>query len=107
MTTHFYGQRMDGPTEDGRILQAGVFNEVEVRAAAGITMALGAVAFVYANFEKVFEPIQLVTIFFFVEFLIRVTAGFHHSPVGIVARWITHLGAVNTMVERLLTGIRT
>ena len=43
-------------------------------------MALGAVAFVYANFEKVFEPIQIVTIFFFVDFLIRVTVGLQVQP---------------------------
>ena len=80
MAKRFYGERMQGPTEDGRILYAGVFNENEVRAAAGITMALGAVAFVYANFEKVFEPIQIVTTFFFIDFLIRVTVGLQVQP---------------------------
>jgi len=84
-----YGETMQSPLEDGRVLQAGVFNEVEVRAAAGITMAAGAVAFVYANFEKVFAPIQIVTTFFFIEFLIRVTIGLRYSPVGVVSRWIT------------------
>ena len=66
-----------------------MFNENEVRAAAGITMALGAVAFVYANFEKVFEPIQIVTTFFFIDFLIRVTVGLRYSPAGAVAGWLT------------------
>ena len=70
-----YGEIIDGLTVDGREMRAGVFNENQVRAAAGITMALGAVAFVYANFEKVFAPIQIVTTFFFVDFLIRVTVG--------------------------------
>src|SRR5687767_2290455 len=89
MTSWTYGETLDGPTVDGRVLHAGVFNGVEVRAAAGITMALGAIAFVYANFEKVFEPIQIVPTFFFVEFLIRVTLGLGYSPVGVVSRWIT------------------
>ena len=53
-----YGETIEGLTVDGREVHAPVFNENEVRAAAGITMALGAVAFVYANFEKVFVPIQ-------------------------------------------------
>jgi hypothetical protein len=81
-----YGEIIEGLTVDGREIHAPVFNENEVRAAAGITMALGAVAFVYANFEKVFGPIQIVTAFFFVDFLIRVTVGLTYSPVGVVAR---------------------
>ena len=89
MGKRFYGERMQGPTEDGRVLEAGVFNEVEVRIAAGITMAMGAIVFAFANWEKVFAPIQIVTTFFFIEFLIRVTAGIHRSPVGIVSRWLT------------------
>ncbi len=59
-----------------------MFNENQVRAAAGLTMALGAVAFAYANFAKVFMPIQVVTTFFFVDFLIRVTVGIKYSPDG-------------------------
>ena len=66
-----------------------MFNEQPVRAAAGITMALGAIAFVYANFEKVFWPIQLATSFFFVDFGIRVLFGLRFSPVGVVAGWMT------------------
>ena len=89
MSERFYGERMQGPTEDGRLLHAGVFNETEVRVAAGITMAMGAIVFAFANWEKVFAPIQIVTTFFFLEFLIRVTLGFHRSPVGVVSRWLT------------------
>jgi hypothetical protein len=89
MSKRFYGERMQSPTEDGQILHAGVFNEVEVRIAAGITMAMGAIVFALANWEKVFAPIQVVTTFFFIEFLIRVTAGFHRSPVGIVSSRLT------------------
>ncbi len=89
MSERFYGERMLGPTDDGRLLKAGVFNEVEVRIAAGITMAMGAIVFAFANWEKVFAPIQIVTTFFFIEFLARVTLGFHRSPVGIVSRRLT------------------
>ena len=38
----------------------------------------------YAYFEKVFVPIQIVSTFFFVEFLIRVTVGFQLQPDGLV-----------------------
>ena len=34
-------------------------------------------------------PIKIVTTFFFVDFLIRVTVGLSYSPVGVVARWLT------------------
>jgi hypothetical protein len=77
-----YGQHIDGLTVKGKLLQAGVFNENEVRAAAGVTMAIGAVVFVLALTQKIYLPLQLATIFFFIEFTIRVTAGLQHSPVG-------------------------
>ncbi|HEY7631839.1 MAG TPA: DUF4395 domain-containing protein [Thermoleophilaceae bacterium] len=69
--------------------QAAVFNENEVRAAAGLTMVTGAVAFSYAYFAKNYLPLQAVTVFFFAEFLIRLTAGLRYSPTGIVARGMT------------------
>ena len=74
---------------DGKELQAGVFDENEVRAAAGLTMVIGAVAFSYAYFRHQYLPLQAVASFFFVEFLIRVTAGLQYSPTGIVAHAIT------------------
>jgi hypothetical protein len=67
-----------------------VFNEVEVRAAAGVTMALGTYAFVYANFSKYFLPIKIITAFFFIDFLLRVTVGLQWSPVGLLAKVIVH-----------------
>jgi hypothetical protein len=60
------------------------YNENQVRAAAGITMAAGTYAFVYAYFDKEFVPIKVVTTFFFVDFLIRVFGNLNHSPSGIV-----------------------
>ena len=69
-------------------MHAPAVNEHQARAAAGITMALGAVAFVYANFEKLFWPIRTVSAFFFVDFLVRVTAGLERSPSGFVAGWM-------------------
>ncbi len=76
-------------TVDGRDLLAAVVNEKQARAAAGITMAAGAVAFVYANFEKLFWPIRTVSTLFFVDFLIRVTRGLERSPSGLFAGWMT------------------
>jgi hypothetical protein len=81
-----FGQRISGLSVDGRELRAAVFNENEVRAAAGVTMVVGAVAFSYAYFERQYVPLQVVATFFFVEFLIRVTVGLRYSPVGLVAR---------------------
>jgi hypothetical protein len=75
---------------DGKELHAAVVDERQVRVAAGLTMAIGAVAFVYANFDKLFWPIRMVSAFFFVDFLLRVAAGVEHSPTGLVAGWLTH-----------------
>ena len=52
-------------------------------------MVMGAVAFSYAYFTKQYVPLQVVSSFFFVEFLIRVTLGLRYSPVGAVARVIS------------------
>lgn len=84
-----YGQVISGTAADGSELQSGVFNENEVRAAAGLTMVVGAVAFVYAYFNKYYVPLQVVATFFFAEFLIRVTLGLQYSPTGIVGRFLT------------------
>jgi hypothetical protein len=73
----------------GKEVQAGVVNENEVQAAAGITLVMGGVAFAYAYFTHLYIPLQAVASFFFVEFLIRVTAGFQYSPTGIVAHAMT------------------
>lgn len=84
-----FGQRISGLTVDGAEVRAAVFDEHEVRAAAGVTMVVGAVAFGYAYFDKEYVPLEVVTAFFFVEFLIRVTIGLRYSPVGVVARAMT------------------
>jgi hypothetical protein len=75
---------------DGKELHAAAVDEHQARAAAGITMALGAIAFAYANFDKVFWPIRTVSAFFFIDFAVRVTAGLERSPTGLVAGWMTH-----------------
>jgi Domain of unknown function (DUF4395) len=74
---------------DGRELHAAVFDENEVRAAAGLTMVIGAVAFSYAYFAENYVPLQVAATLFFVEFLIRLTAGLRYSPMGLVARAMT------------------
>jgi Domain of unknown function (DUF4395) len=84
-----FGQRISGLTADGKELHAAVFNENEVRAAAGLTMVIGAIAFSYAYFDANYMPLQVVTTVFFVEFLTRLTAGLRYSPMGILARAMT------------------
>ena len=81
---------LEGRTVDGRRVVAPVVNEHVVRAAAGTTMAMGAVAFSYAYFDKRYGPLQVVATFFFVEFLLRVSIGISRSPVGLLAGWMTH-----------------
>lgn len=67
-----------------------MFNENEVRAAAGLTMVLGAVAFFLAILEQEYMPLQAVTVLFFIEFVIRLTVGLHYSPLGLAARALTY-----------------
>ncbi len=80
---------MEPSFASGRSTRAGVVNENEVRAAAGLTMAIGAVAFADAYFAKQYVPLQAAASLFFVEFVIRVTAGLRYSPVGVLARAMT------------------
>ena len=80
---------MSDLTLDGRKLSAPLVNEREVRAAAGITLAIGAVAFSYAYFAKQYILLQAAASLFSLEFLLRVTIGIRHSPVGMAARAMT------------------
>ncbi len=64
-------------------------NEHDARAAAGLTMVVGAVAFSYAYFDKQYVPLQVVASLFFIEFLIRVTVGLRYSPFGSLAHAMT------------------
>jgi len=84
-----FGERISGLAVAGRELRAPVFNENEVRAAAGLTLVVGAVAFSFAYFNKNYVPLQATTVVFFVEFLIRVTAGIRFSPLGFLAGLMT------------------
>ena len=85
----FAHEVLEGRAHDGGPVLAPVVNEHVVRAAAGTTMALGAVAFGYAYFEHRYLGLQVVSTFFFVEFLVRVSAGISRSPVGLAAGWMT------------------
>jgi hypothetical protein len=89
MTARSFGQSIEGLSNAGQPVRAGVFDEHEVRAAAGLTLVAGAVAFVYAYFAKEYLPIKLVTALFFVEFLLRVSLGLRFSPFGQLARALT------------------
>jgi Domain of unknown function (DUF4395) len=68
---------------------ATVINENEARAAAGMTLVMGGVAFSYAYFERRYLPLQVVASLFFVEFAMRLTVGIARSPLGLLARWTT------------------
>ena len=83
------GQTLSAVAADGRELHAAVYDENEVRAAAGLTMVAGAVAFAYAYFDAQYVPLQVVSSMFFIEFLARLTVGLRHSPMGVVARALT------------------
>jgi hypothetical protein len=84
-----FGQHISGVAPDGTALEAAVFDENQVRAAAGLTLVIGAVAFSYAYFAHDYAPLQVVTVVFFLEFLTRLTLGLRYSPIGAVARLLT------------------
>ncbi len=66
-----------------------VVNEHAVRAAAGITLVIGAVGFCLAFFDQAYLPLQAAASFFFVEFLVRTRFGIRRSPVGVAAHRLT------------------
>jgi hypothetical protein len=84
-----FGERISGLTVGAKELRAAVFNENEVRAAAGLTLVIGAIAFSYAYFEQQYVPLQVASTFFAVEFLVRLIAGIRYSPVGAIAHLMT------------------
>jgi Domain of unknown function (DUF4395) len=84
-----FGQRISGLAADGTELQAAVIDENAVRAAAGMTMLLGAVAFSLAYFDAQYLPLQAASTLFFVEFLMRLTLGIRYSPIGVIAGAMT------------------
>lgn len=80
-----FGEQVPGLELDGRAVRGTVFNEQQVRAAAGITLALAAAAFVPAAMAQRYVPIQAVTVFFALEFALRSAFGLRGSPVGWLA----------------------
>ncbi|WP_341892310.1 DUF4395 domain-containing protein [Variovorax sp. YR752] len=80
-----FGEHIPGLQLQGRPVRGTVFNEQQVRAAAGITLALAAFAFVQAWLAQRYAPIKWVTAFFFIEFVLRSVAGLRGSPVGWLA----------------------
>ena len=95
-----FGQRISGRTADGVELHAAVVDENQVRAAAGVTMVMGAVAFSLAYFNHQYALLQVVATLFFVEFLIRLTAGLSVSPIGVIARAMTLRQAPDWVSEK-------
>jgi Domain of unknown function (DUF4395) len=84
-----FGEYIPGLEVGGRAMRGAVFDENQVRAAAGIMLALGGFAFVQAWLAQRYLPIQLVTTFFFLEFALRRWRGLRGSPVGRLAAWLT------------------
>ena len=72
--------RAGGPTGAGPLV-----DERLVRAAAGLTLALGAVAFFAALLGHDYRPLRAVTLLFAADFALRLVAGPGRSPVGAVA----------------------
>ena len=84
-----FGQSAAGRVVGGRELRAAVFNENEVRAAAGVTLVIAAVALSFAAFERQYLPLRIASAFLLVEFALRTTLGIRYSPAGILARQLT------------------
>lgn len=80
-----FGQSISGLVLQGRPVRGAVFNEQQVRAAAGITLAMATFAFVQAWLAQHYAPIQAVTVFFALEFALRSAFGMRASPVGWLA----------------------
>ncbi|EHR73398.1 hypothetical protein BurJ1DRAFT_4612 [Burkholderiales bacterium JOSHI_001] len=80
-----FGESIPGLVMQGRPVRGTVFNEQQVRAAAGITLALATGAFVQAWLAQRYLPIQVVTVFFALEFALRCAFGLRASPVGWLA----------------------
>jgi hypothetical protein len=84
-----FGQSAAGLVVGGRELRAAVFNENEVRAAAGVTLLIAAVAVSFAAFEQQYLPLRIASAFLVVEFVLRTALGIRYSPAGVLARWLT------------------
>ena len=66
-----------------------VIDERAVRAAAGILLLVGGIAFALACFERSTRPLQPFGMFFMVDMLLRVTAGDRWSPTLALGRLVT------------------
>lgn len=93
MNTRPYGESIQALTPAGAPITAGVFDERQVRVAAGLTLVAGAVAFAQAYLAREYVPIQAVTTLFFIEFALRVALGLRRSPFGLLSGWLTRGGA--------------
>jgi len=94
------GQHISGLTVDGKELKAAVVNENQVRAAAGLTMVAGAVAFAFAYFDREYVLLQVVSTLFAIEFLTRITIGIRYSPFGVLAHLMTRRNPPDWVSEK-------
>lgn len=75
-------------------------DERRVRAAAGLTMAAGAVAFAVAVLDSTPVLIRAVSVLFAIDFAVRVLDRLEHSPVGIVSGWLVRWGPPQSVSAR-------
>jgi hypothetical protein len=83
------GETIEGLDVDGRPLRAAVFDEHQVRAAAGLALVLGGIAMAYAALARQYLPIQALTALLALEFALRLGLGLRRSPLGLAARLLT------------------
>jgi uncharacterized protein DUF4395 len=91
--TPSFRQRIAGSATRDTGAPAAMVDEHAVRAAAGLTMLIGAVAFSCAYFDRNYVPLQIVTAVFFADFLTRVTLGLRYSPTGALGHALTRAQA--------------
>jgi hypothetical protein len=75
-----FGKVIPGLEIDGKPAPYPVLNERDARAAAGIMLILGILAFVQAFIYRRFEWINVFVILFFLEFLIRIAVNPSFAP---------------------------
>ncbi len=85
-----FGKKIPGLKIYGEDAPYAVMNEREVRAIAGIMLALGVTAFSLAFLTNNYQLLDIVVVIFFADFLWRVLFGTRLSPIAFVARLLIH-----------------
>ncbi len=83
-----FGKIIPNLTINGQPAPYPVMNDREVRAIAGVMLAMGLFAFAHAYFNQNFFWINVVVVLFFIDFTIRTLFGTSLSPIAALARAI-------------------